>query len=111
VFFTTTASPKRGFIDTATDDRCVPASMFERQLAAIAEFAEIIPLDTVPDRLTQNSRARRKPLVCLTFDNGYANFLTNALLVLEPYDAPAMLSVVSGLTGTRKPAPLDIREL
>lgn len=92
------------FVDPRIDDHNVLPEVFERQIAALSEFAEIVPLPQIPERLEQPAA---KPLVCLTFDDGYANFYSNVLPVLKRYAAPATLCVVTGIIGRPDPAPFD----
>ena len=95
-----------GFVDSQVDDWNVPPRLFERQIAALADYAEIVSLLDLPRRLELHS-ANAKPLVCLTFDDGYANFYTQALPILELYHAPATAFVVTSLIGRSQPPPFD----
>ncbi|HEV2766021.1 MAG TPA: polysaccharide deacetylase family protein [Pyrinomonadaceae bacterium] len=94
------------FVDPRVDDWNVPPRAFERQLAALAEFAEFVPLLELPRRLGQTP-AKRRPLVSLTFDDGYASFYTRALPVLRRYGAHATVFVVTGTIGSGEPQPFD----
>ena len=93
------------FRDSTLDSWNVPPSIFERQIAGLASTAEFVGLDELPARLTQPSGPR--PLVCLTFDDGYANFFTRALPVLARYHARATVFVVTGCIGLEQPMPFD----
>jgi peptidoglycan/xylan/chitin deacetylase (PgdA/CDA1 family) len=95
-----------GFVDPRIDDRNVPPNSFERQIAGLAKTAELIPLRDLPARLALPSRSA-KPIVCLTFDDGFANFYTQALPILQRYQAPATAFVVTSLIGQREPPPFD----
>jgi len=95
-----------GFVDPRVDDWNVPPRVFERQLAALSEFAEFVPLLELPRRLEQAS-AHERPLVSLTFDDGYASFYTRALPVLRRYGAHATVFVVTGTIGSDEPQPFD----
>lgn len=94
-----------GFIDTKADDWNVQPKLFEEQMAALAEFAEVVPLHEMASRLA--SHTSKKPLVSLTFDDGYANFFARALPVLERYNLPATVFVVTGLIGQSEPMSFD----
>ena len=94
------------FVDPHLDDWNVDPATFERQVAALAASAEIIPLIDLPRRLAEDRESRR-PLVCLTFDDGYGNFSTRALPVLRRYAAPATLFVVTDVIGRSLPMPFD----
>ncbi len=95
-----------GFVDSAVDDWNVTPKQFELQIAKLASFAEIVPLLDLPHRLLTPG-ANPKPLVCLTFDDGYANFYLKALPILKHYNAPATAFVVTGSIGTEQPLPFD----
>ena len=95
-----------GFVDPRLDDWNVPPSVFDQQIRALAAFAEFLPLLELPHRL-RISAPSAKPLVCLTFDDGYANFYTQALPILNRYRAPATAFVVTSLIGQKEPLPFD----
>jgi peptidoglycan/xylan/chitin deacetylase (PgdA/CDA1 family) len=95
-----------GFIDPHLDDWNVPPSTFERQIASLAEFADVVALLDLPARLKSASPVT-KPLVALTFDDGYANFYTQVLPVLKRYRIPATLFVITSMIGRTEPMPFD----
>jgi peptidoglycan/xylan/chitin deacetylase (PgdA/CDA1 family) len=95
-----------GFVDSRVDDWNIPPEVFEQQIAALADFAEIVPLQDLPRRLSL-PRSGAKPLVSLTFDDGYSNFHTRALPILKRYDAHATIFVVTGTIGGDSPMPFD----
>ena len=95
-----------GFRDSTVDDWNVTPEQFERQIATLANHAEIVPLIDLLDRL-QTSQSSAKPLVSLTFDDGYANFHSQALPILKRYHAPATAFVVTGSIGNSEPMPFD----
>lgn len=94
-----------GFRDPDLDDWNVPPRQFERQMAMLAECAEVVPLHAFPGQLSLGERG--KPLVTLTFDDGYANFFSEALPVLRHYQLPATVFVVTSLVGENDPLPFD----
>lgn len=96
-----------GFCDPHFDDRNVSPQLFERHLAALSEHTEIVPLPELHERIGRNQPGNKKPLVSLTFDDGYANFRLNVLPLLERFKAPATLSVVTSYVESRDPAPFD----
>ncbi|MFN2491858.1 MAG: polysaccharide deacetylase family protein [Pyrinomonadaceae bacterium] len=96
-----------GFVDSQVDDWNVTPKQFARQIATLSEFAEIVPLVELISRLNQSPGNDAKPLVCLTFDDGYANFHTQVLPVLKEYNAPATAFVVTGAVDSRKPMLFD----
>ena len=94
-----------GFVDAHVDDWNVTPERFERQIAKLATFAEIVPLSELPQRL--NTSTIDKPVISLTFDDGYANFHSQVLPILKRYQAPATAFVVTGSIGSREPLPFD----
>ena len=96
-----------GFIDPHFDDRNVSPRLLEQHLATLAEFAEVVPLPEMHERLMCDQPENGKPLVSLTFDDGYANFRLNVLPLLERYKIPATLAVATAYMGSTKPAPFD----
>jgi peptidoglycan/xylan/chitin deacetylase (PgdA/CDA1 family) len=95
-----------GFVDQRVDDWNVTPAVFERQIAALSEFAEIVPLLELPRRLARRETGAR-PLVSLTFDDGYASFYTRALPVLVRHGAHATAFVVTGTVGLEGPQGYD----
>jgi peptidoglycan/xylan/chitin deacetylase (PgdA/CDA1 family) len=95
-----------GFVDPQVDDWNVSPEVFERQVASLAAIAEFVPLIDLPARLSRPSSIS-KQLVCLTFDDGYANFFARALPVLKQYRVPATLFVVTNYIGKKEPLPFD----
>lgn len=79
----------------------VSPERFEQQLTALSRAADIVPLSQLYSRLRAGRRGR--PVVALTFDDGYADNLHAALPLLERYSAPATVFVVSGLIGQDEP--------
>lgn len=94
------------FTDSRIDDWNVTPLQFERQIASLVNFAEIVPLIDLPRRL-QTSVSNAKPLVCLTFDDGYANFHSQVLPILKRYQTPATAFVVTGSVDSPQPMPFD----
>lgn len=96
-----------GFVDPQLDDWNVTPELFERQIGALAQVAEFVPLLDLPQRLETQNGASSRPLVCLTFDDGYASFHAHALPVLKRYGAPATAFVTTSLVGHEEPMPFD----
>ncbi len=94
------------FVDPRLDDWNVPPSVFAEHVAALAEFAECVPLSALPARLRAPAPTE-KPLVCITFDDGYANFVDAALPVLLRHGLPAACFVVTSCVASEEPMPFD----
>jgi peptidoglycan/xylan/chitin deacetylase (PgdA/CDA1 family) len=94
-------------VDPSRDDWNVPPSRLERQLAGLASAVEFVPLSVLSDRLGESVAGRDRPLVALTFDDGFANVVGQALPLLRRYEAPATLFVVTSAVGSDGPMPFD----
>jgi peptidoglycan/xylan/chitin deacetylase (PgdA/CDA1 family) len=94
------------FIDERTDDWNVTPDVFERQMRCLAETAEPVRLIDLPARLGQ-PRASGRPLVSVTFDDGYASVCEKALPILARYGLPATFFVTTSCVGLEEPLPFD----
>lgn len=76
---------------------CVAPERFEQQLDAIRRHARPVSLGEL-----RHALASGEPLddaVVITFDDGYADLLTNAVPLLEGHRVPATVFVIAGLLG------------
>jgi peptidoglycan/xylan/chitin deacetylase (PgdA/CDA1 family) len=64
---------------------CVPPHVFRRQLEAMADVGEIVPLEM----LVHNQDRHARPRFGLTFDDDYLDHFEHALPTLQVLDAPA----------------------
>ncbi len=94
------------FVDSKLDDWNVSPQRFEEHVKAASEFGEIIPIENLFDRLS-TATTNKRPLVCFTFDDGFANFFLHALPVLIRYEAHASLFVPTSQIGKTDPMPFD----
>jgi peptidoglycan/xylan/chitin deacetylase (PgdA/CDA1 family) len=72
---------------------CVAPQRFEQQLAYLTRVAEVVPLRQLQERL--RTRGAGRPVVAITFDDGYADNLHAALPLLEKYSMPATVFIAS----------------
>ncbi len=83
----------------------LPSTTFRRQMAELAQSAEVEHLDpaleSLHDRAAQNRR-----LVVLTFDDGYENFYDQAWPVLQEYGLPATLYVHVDFVSNPREGPI-----
>ncbi len=82
-------------ISNSSDFFAVSPDMFERQMQYIAKYGAPVPLSRAfahaqGDAVTRDS-------VAITFDDGYKDFVTNALPILEKYNIPATVFLLSGM--------------
>jgi peptidoglycan/xylan/chitin deacetylase (PgdA/CDA1 family)/GT2 family glycosyltransferase len=90
------AEPVRGPL---SEVYCVPASTLRRQLTSLRRAGfQFIDGDELVAFLDGRSGLPRKSIL-LTFDDGYADLLENALPVLRELGVPAMVFAVSGRLG------------
>ncbi len=76
---------------------CVSPQHFAAQLEALRRFAHTVSLQELVLGLQNGALPRRA--VALTFDDGYADVLYHAWPLLERYEIPATVFVVSGCLG------------
>jgi peptidoglycan/xylan/chitin deacetylase (PgdA/CDA1 family) len=100
----------------------LPADVFRAQLRELHAFAHVCSLDDAVYRLERNIDSDR-PIVVITFDDGFDNFRTQAWPILHELRLPATLYVPVGflehtsgtpLTGAERLQPLTwaaLREL
>jgi len=93
--------------DPHRDSWNVPPALFERHMAALAGWADIVRLDELPAALCDAGRAAHRPRVAVTFDDGYASVCTEALPILRRYGVPATAFVVTSCVGSSEPMPFD----
>ena len=78
-------------LDTSGSVLSTDPHAFQRQMEWLAESGiPVVPLSAAP---------RTPGSVALTFDDGFRSFLSDALPLLEKYNLPATLFVVSGYCG------------
>jgi len=94
-----------GIFDLSLDDWNIAPSRLEKQLQWLARNAECVPLGDVLQKCSCATRS--KPVVALTFDDGFANFRHRVLPLLERYRIPATLFVVTRYVGSEEPYPFD----
>jgi peptidoglycan/xylan/chitin deacetylase (PgdA/CDA1 family) len=80
---------------------CVSPARFEQHLAALSRVADLVPLSVLDSRLRAGRRGR--PVVALTFDDGYADNLHVALPFLERYNAPATVFIATAWVDRGEP--------
>lgn len=92
--------------DPWLDDWNVTPASLERHIAALVAVAELVFVRELPTRLSRPAVDSR-PLVCLTFDDGYRNFHDEVLPILRRYHAKATAFVVTGYVGSDRSMPFD----
>lgn len=72
---------------------------FAEQLAVLRQYGHVMRLHEMVSWLEHSSRGQA---IALTFDDGYADALTDAKPLLERFDSPATVFVISGGLGKEK---------
>ncbi|MEW4568946.1 polysaccharide deacetylase family protein [Tautonia sp. JC769] len=80
---------------------------FKLQIEFLAAEYNVLPLDEVVDRLRRSAPLPPR-VACLTFDDGFRNVATTAFPILEQYQIPSTIFLVTGVVGTNQPAWPDI---
>jgi peptidoglycan/xylan/chitin deacetylase (PgdA/CDA1 family) len=79
---------------------------FERQIRYFKSIGEIIGIDDAVDMLASGTPVDGRYL-CITFDDGFKNWIENALPILVAADAVAAFFVATGYIGTDVDADRD----
>ena len=69
--------------------------LFEQQIEWLQEHCDIVPYDSIPRLISPSNRGR--PVVAITFDDGYEDTYTYALPTLLAHQIPATVFVTTGL--------------
>ena len=91
--------------DELRDSLTTGIEQFDQQMALIGKYCHPLSIDQVingqfPPKVT-------KPLVCVTFDDGYKDNYSNAVPLLLRHRIPAAFFVSTGLIGTEREFPHD----
>lgn len=76
---------------------CVSRRHFAEHMEVLGRYATPLPLETVRQKLIQRADDRS---VAITFDDGYADNLLNALPALEKFGVPATVFITTGYIGS-----------
>lgn len=75
-----------------TPDIMVSTKNFERQMAYLKKYFDIVPIDEIVNICINNKRLRRDT-AAVTFDDGYKDNFTDAYPILKKYNVPALIFV------------------
>lgn len=80
------------------DDWCFLArSRFEEQMAYLRDWCQVVRLNDIP--FHRETKGRR-PIVAVTFDDGFQNNYDVAFPILKDFNIPATIFLATGLVGT-----------
>ena len=93
--------------DSVRDNLSVGIAQFERQMALLRRHCRVLAIEEV---LACRSIPRSsRPLVCVTFDDGYLDNHLNAAPILVRHGIPAAFFVSTGIVGSAQCFPHDAR--
>jgi peptidoglycan/xylan/chitin deacetylase (PgdA/CDA1 family) len=87
-------------------DLVVTPETLRNHCRTLAEYYEVLPLTEAVEAL--GTRVQDKPLIALTFDDGYVDNLQFAVPILKEHGLRATFFVVSGLMGAQLPPWYDL---
>jgi peptidoglycan/xylan/chitin deacetylase (PgdA/CDA1 family) len=87
----------------------LPTPLFADQMALVTERYQVLSMDQVADHLGTGEPPRGKPAVAITFDDGTADFLEEAVPVLVAQGIPATLYVATAFVEEQRSFPDDGR--
>jgi peptidoglycan/xylan/chitin deacetylase (PgdA/CDA1 family) len=87
----------------------LPRPLFEGQVAVLAERYQVLTLDQAVEHLSAGEPPRGRPAVVITFDDGTADVVDEAMPVLADLGLPAILYVATAFIEEGRPFPDDGR--
>ena len=93
--------------DDVRDNLTVGIEQFDRQMGLLRQHCQPVSLSEVLDSSTV-ARSDR-PLVAVTFDDGYLDNCTNAAPILLRHGIPAAFFVSTGIVNSNRRFPHDVR--
>ena len=93
--------------DEVRDNLTVGIEQFDRQMALLRQHCHVLSIDQILKVGTIFSSDR--PLVAVTFDDGYRDNFEHAVPILLRHNVPAAFFVSTGIVGTDGRFPHDLR--
>src|SRR5204863_99637 len=93
--------------DEARDNLTVGVGQFDRHMALISRHCQPVSIEDVVN--WERVPRSKKPLVCITFDDGYLDNYLHAVPILERYRVPAAFFVSTGIVASNLRFPHDVR--
>jgi peptidoglycan/xylan/chitin deacetylase (PgdA/CDA1 family) len=92
--------------DWTVDNWNVAPDLFAAQVAMLVRSVDVVDLRTFVSH-AQQAAGRTRPLVTLTFDDGYAALVQHVLPVLQRWRMPATFFLPTAFVGSDQPMPFD----
>lgn len=93
--------------DDKRDNLTVGIEQFDRQMAMLRKYCHVVSIDRLAE--WQDIPRSDRPLVCVTFDDGYLDNYLHAVPILQRHGIAAAFFVSTGLIGTNRPFPHDLK--
>lgn len=88
--------------DQSDDEYSVSGGTFKDQMRWLSENGfEVISLEHLIHSINENKHKQLRKKIVITFDDGYQDFLNNALPVLQDFKAPATVFIVTEMLGEK----------
>jgi peptidoglycan/xylan/chitin deacetylase (PgdA/CDA1 family) len=99
-----------GIEDAPENHFAVATSLFDQHMRYLSEHFEVIDLDELA-RLLAERRSPGRPVVVVTFDDGYRDFLTHAVPILQKYRIPAACFVIAAKLDGHDPRFMNVADI
>ena len=94
--------------DDVRDNLTVGIEQFDRQMTLLRKHCHCLSIEEVITNVHLKLKVG-KPIVCVTFDDGYEDNYLHAAPILLKQGIPAAFFVTTGIVGTNLPFPHDVR--
>jgi peptidoglycan/xylan/chitin deacetylase (PgdA/CDA1 family) len=94
--------------DELRDSVTVGIQQFDEQMKWVSRHYDVCTIDDVINGVVRSSK---RPVVSVTFDDGYLDNYTNAAPILRSHRVPCAFFVSTGIVGTSRAFPHDLEKL
>jgi len=93
--------------DEVRDNLTVGVEQFDRQMGLLKKYFHVLSIDEVMN--SGKIAPSKKPMVCVTFDDGYLDNYSNAAPILMKHGLPAAFFISTGIVNSTNSFPHDDR--